>query len=108
MLKSMKLKKLFYIKLLFLLVPVLGLFLWPTLESHQSSGGGGSYDLTKAYAGIFMLCYIAMFVAVIFLMLIILSFMSKPQNYKENGIILAIGVLLWISSFIILSETWLH
>lgn len=80
----MKFTKSFYIKLTLLILPVIGLFLWPILESHSSSIGGGSYDLTNLYAGIFILMVIIIWIIAIIISLIINSYKKNAVYYSED------------------------
>lgn len=104
----MKFTKLFYIKLTLLILPVIGLFLWPILENHSSSIGGGSYDLTDLYAGIFILLVIIIWIIVIIISLIINSYKKNIIYSSEDKMLIIFGLALFTLSFIILSNTWFH
>lgn len=104
----MKFTKSFYIKLTLLILPVIGLFLWPILESHSSSIGGGSYDLTNLYAGIFILMVIIMWIIAIIISLIINSYKKNSVYSSEDKMLIIFGLALFTLSFVILSNTWFH
>lgn len=104
----MKFTKSFYIKLSLLILPVIGLFLWPILESHSSSIGGGSYDLTDLYAGIFILMVIIIWLISIIIILIINIYKKNTVHSSEDKMLIIFGLALFSLSFIILSNTWFH
>jgi hypothetical protein len=103
----MKFTKTFYIKLILLILPVVGLFLWPFLQSKSNSIGGGSYDLTKLYAGIYILIFTVFWIIAIFISLILNSYNKKKEQLSEDKSLIVFGLIVFTSSFIILANTWI-
>ena len=104
----MKFTKSFYIKLVILMLPVLGLFLWPILQSRFNSIGGGGYDLTNLYAGTFILIYIIIWNVLILISLIINFYKKKSVHLNEDKSLVIFGLSLFTLSLIILTNTWFN
>ena len=102
----MKFTRIFYIKLALLIFPTIGLFLWPILESQSNSIGGGSYDLTELYAGIFILVSIIIWIVAILISLFINNHRKNFIYLSEDKSLIVFGLLVFTLSFIILINTW--
>ena len=92
---------------MFLILPVVGLFLWPLLQSRSNSIGGGGYDLTNLYAGIFILIFIIVWNILIFISLVVNNYKKNLIYLSEDKSLIIFGLSLFTLSFIILVNTWI-
>lgn len=102
----MKLSTSFWIKLGLLITLIFGLICWPFVENVSNTTGGGSYDLTNLYAGIFILISIIIWTVLI---LISMAYYATKKNVlilKESQKLLLIGISVFIACFIVLQLTW--
>ena len=102
----MKFSKSSWYKFGFLIAVILGLFCWPFMGNNSGSIGGGSYDLTDLYAGIFILITIIIWTIYILLCLIYFSVKKNSKLLKENRILLLTGISLFVVFYSILQATW--
>jgi len=88
-----------------LIVPIVILASVPFIEGNTNSIGGGVYDLTDLFYGIYILIAI---IAWIFLMIIhSLVFRKKSDVIAENSKLIVTGIVVFIIACLILFNTWI-
>ncbi|MEZ0006513.1 hypothetical protein ABH942_001883 [Flavobacterium sp. 28YEA47A] len=98
-------RKSFFIKLTFLVLPILIIASVPlTKERHQSIGGGG-YDLTNLYCGFFIL--LAIITWILFIIIHSIVFRKNRNTLNDNLKLIAIGFGILFIASLILFNTWI-
>lgn len=98
-------RKSFFIKLAFLILPILIIVSVPlTKESHQSIGGGG-YDLTNLYCGFFIL--LAIITWILFILVHSIIFRKNRNILNDNLKLVGIGFGILCIAALILFNTWI-
>jgi len=98
-------RKSFFIKLAFLILPILIIASVPlTKESHQSIGGGG-YDLTNLYCGFFILLVIIAWI--LFILIHSVIFRKNRNALNDNLKLVGIGFGILFIASLILFNTWI-
>lgn len=100
----MKIKS-FYVKLLLLIVPIVILASVPFMGENYPSIGGGGYDLTDLFYGIYIL--IAIIAWIFFMIIHSIVFRKKPDVVKENSKLIILGIVVFIVACLILFNTWI-
>ncbi|TPD70479.1 hypothetical protein [Flavobacterium microcysteis] len=98
-------RKSFFVKLAFLILPILIIASIPlTKESHQSIGGGG-YDLTNLYCGFFIL--LAIIAWILFILIHSVIFRKNRNALNDNLKLVGIGFGILFIASLILFNTWI-
>ncbi|MCY1228687.1 hypothetical protein D3C87_365350 [compost metagenome] len=97
--------KSFYVKLFLLIVPIIILASVPFIEGNTNSIGGGGYDLTDLFYGIYIL--IAIIAWIFFMIIHSLVFRKKSDVVAENSKLIVTGIVVFIIACLILFNTWI-
>jgi len=99
-------KNSFYIKLVMLIIPVLVFLMMPYFDENTNSIGGGYYDITKLYAGIFILISITVWFLLIMANSAYFYYTKNKEGLNNNNPLLLIGIISFMISLAILTFTW--
>lgn len=98
-------RKSFYIKLAVLIVPVVIFFCIPFVEGNSGGvGGGGNYDLSGLFYGFLILATIITWI--IFILIHSIYYRHNQQNASDNKILLTVGIVSFIISYLIYHITF--
>ena len=88
-----------------MIVPIVILASVPFIEGNTNSIGGGGYDLTDLFYGIYIL--IAIIAWTFFIIIHSLVFRKNSDVVKENLKLIITGIVVFIIACLILFNTWI-